>query len=274
MFDVNSEYMYRVNLSNKSITEMKKLPDGASPLFTATSLDQYIYIFGWLSDERPTYRIKHSGITATWDRMRDWPADHGRTPNAVASPNAIFLVSGEPSITKTVSKYEPSLDQWKRLKDKPTGTRGSRYLCSSDFLYCIGGFDEAYNITRVAERMDLITMEWSRIANLNLQGYVSSAVEYMKKIYVFVRDRQKNRLSAASWDPEADQWTEFQLIDSYNMPDRRSRLLKNPLVIGGSLYLLNGTDILRYDVENNKLIIVMSFTDINMQDAVLVNTVM
>lgn len=195
--------------------------------------------------------------------MCGWPEYHGYFPPVVASADAIFLVGGDRygKPNKRVSKYDPLTNRWDMLNDKPRATNWPTTLCTDEFFYCIGGTDETGNPMTTVERMDLRTMEWSSIADLNPKRNVHSAAEWGGKIYVFYVEKV---LSVASWNPVNNRWSDFKEITT--MPDRWE--LKKALVIDDRLFLFSSNDIVEYDVEKNTLSTEMSFNNMEIQDAV------
>lgn len=175
--------------------------------FSAVSLDEYIYIF---DTNQSVLKLEYGDVSATWRKVNNWNnrrGRHGECPVVVASSNAIFLVgagyrSDTPVAKRSVSKYSPSWNQWSKMKPKPTATSTSTLVCTKDFLYCIGGKDDAYEATDIVERMDLTTTKWRRIASMKQPQHDISADECKGNIYVFGYEFMKVTLEI--YDPQTD----------------------------------------------------------------------
>lgn len=238
------------------------------------SINTYIYIFEW--GKQALFRLDYSEGAEAWQSMSDWSVEqHGDGAYSVASRDTLFLVGkdgyGDPS--KSVSRYNPSLDYWEKLADKPTASSDSALLCTNQFLSCIGGRDEVRDWTNRVERMDLETLEWAEIAKLNRKPTdASHAVEFKGKIYAFWED--DSGLFAESYDPKADKWIDIEVDDpEQTIPKIRSeRSIVAAYKIDECLYLVGKQKILRYDVEENNLSNIMSYPELNVWDTVVVNT--
>ena len=102
--------------------------------FTSVSIGNHIYVLMSSS----LYRLKYGDVTATWETMNGLDDRHGWSPPAVVHSGKIYVVGGL-LLSKSVSKYDPSLNRWEVLNDKELKTRGSAIVASKGFIYSIGG---------------------------------------------------------------------------------------------------------------------------------------
>lgn len=265
LFDVehDSRFLCIFNLATKSIAKIQEYPDEVKYPFTAISLAQYLYIFGYSTKRgvRCLYRLELNGSTAeTWQQMCEWPAVHGwSAPLVAASSKSLFLVGGGwvGRFSRSVSKYDPSADHWQELPEKSIATSGSTLLCNDQFLYCLGGFGEDHKLTGRVERMELKTEQWTEIAKIHQSRYVTSAAEWQEKILIVYIE--ENWLTAETWDPRVDQWKGMKLLYFDRHTLEMCAMIEQPIILGAfavneKLYIVSKDGVMDYDLENRKFI--------------------
>ena len=218
------------------------------------------------------YRHKYGDITATWERMSDLDARHGWMPPAVAFLGSIYVVGsggGRGWISKAVSRYDPSLKQWKELKDKKIATNGSAIVTSNGFLYCIGGYNgEAIDGTDRVERLEVASQTWDEVAPMIEMRHRSSAVECNGEIIVAGGWYRGKRVdSVEKYDPGVNQWTSMK-----PMTEGRSSFRLH--LIQGSIFAIGGDiehkTIERYDFSKDRWENIRVGSEMRIQESVLV----
>lgn len=277
MFNNHCNNLYRYDDNNDSMRKLNECHESMSSSdFSAISLGEYIYVF---NQDRSLYRLEYCDVLATWEKMNNWIGDHGDRPPVVTSSNAIYLVSTwswqhTNKTSKSVSTYSPSSDQWERLHEKPTSTNKSALLCCGQYLYCFGGLTKHGFTTNNAERMDIATMEWTRIAPMERPRRGASAAQYEENIYVVGGDRESARElsdteSIEMYNPKAQQWTGLKPIDPHRTYIKRLLRSFHISEIDGSLFSVGCREIVKYDIRKNTWEIVTCCEDMDIAESVL-----
>ena len=175
--------------------------------FTAVALGDYIYVL----TQKSMYRLRYCDSAAEWERVADLIEDHGLYPPAVAASGAI-IVPGAAGwrITNVVTKYEPTLNQWRQLSDKIMSAGETTSVASPGYVYCIGGGIEDVGITNRVERLHVASESWTEIAPMISAKYKASAVEFNGNIIVAGARNLQDLNSVEKYNPEVNQWTAMQ----------------------------------------------------------------
>ena len=183
-------------------TEMKKLD------FSSVSVSKYVYVL----TEKSLYRLHLSGESFQWKKINIIEERHGSLPPAVVVSGAIYVVGsgggGEVRMSgsKAVSKYDPLLNQWKRLANKELATIGSAVVAAKGCIYSVGGYAIGVGATDRVERLDVAPQTWIEIAPMREKRVAASAIECRGKIIVAGGLHSRLR-SVEIFSPDVNQWT-------------------------------------------------------------------
>ena len=180
--------------------------------FSSVSLGNHLYVLA----EQSLYRIKYDDITSKWEKLDDLDNAHGPAPTIVSNSGMLYIVGGGwelgvGMLSKTVSKYDTSLNRWERLKDKSLATDYSAIVASKGNIYCIGGFDDVDGLGASAqvERLNVVLEIWEGVSPMNETRWGASAVECNEMIVVAGGWSRSDQLlkSVEIFDPFSNQWT-------------------------------------------------------------------
>ena len=209
IFDKKSKHLICWKPKTKSMTRIHEFNEEMKKrvFFTSVSIGNNVYVLLWSS----LYRLKYSDDTATWETMNGLDGRHGPSPPAVVHSEKIYVVGTEGGrwlLSKSVSKYDPSLNRWEILKDKTLDTKDSAVVASKGFIYNIGGIVDGFVVTDRVERLNVASQTWDEVAPMNEKRHYASAVECNEKIIVAGGRNDVGRLnSVEKYDPDVNQWT-------------------------------------------------------------------
>lgn len=282
VFDIESRNLYRIDHRNASMTKMQhfsfNIPQARFLHFEicTVSIGEYIYVF---KKDGSVYRLEYCDVMATWERLPDWTDSEREEQwllfdSIVSSGNSIFLLGVNPQksmpMTKrSIFKYNPSSSEWDKLPDKLTITRKPAIVSNKDYIYCIGGFDESGKATSIIERLDLSTMQWTRLTKKKQKMEVQSASECNGNIFVVGRHqtewRNSKKIKADKfrlemYNPKINHWTELKPAKgrALNFGKGTSSYFI-ARTIEGQLYVVAGFGIIKYDVIEKDWSVVTSF---------------
>jgi len=192
----------------------------ARKLLGAAYLDGSIYICGGYSlllEVKECFRLDLNSTELGWVQIA--PMLKGRFEfHLVAARGLLYAIGGQGPFSEhaDIEIYDPNLDKWTESV-KFTGFRmGFCSLASKeeDQIYLIGGFDDTGNKRRL-ESLNLDSMEWTRLADLNQNRSMAGCANFKGGSIVvaggwgIVHD-QVNPVKTAEWyNPYENTWEEF-----------------------------------------------------------------
>ena len=255
-WEPKTKSMTRIHEFNE---EMKKTTN-----FTSVSIGNHVYVLMRSS----LYRLKYGDVTATWETMNGLDGRHGLVPPAVVHSGKIYVVgAGGGSWSKSVSKYDPSLNRWEILKDKKLLTSDSAIVASKGFIYCIGGDVGVLGAIDRVERLNVVSQTWDEVAPMNEMRYNASAVECNEKIIVAGGwDGYVDLNSVEKYDPDVNQWTIMKPMMRERLLFRLHSIEENLIAVGGEYH---GT-IEKYDSSNDRWEIIDLGSEMRIRESVSV----
>lgn len=139
LFDSTEDCLQSLNPESAEITKFHDETFCIHKNFSAISMDSYIYV---LCDNKSVHRLDFKNKHSKWERLQSMMAYHGSyPPNASLSGSMVVIgSSGDPS--KDAELYNPVLNQWIKLREKPLAVGGQTLVSLGDSVYCVGGRHE------------------------------------------------------------------------------------------------------------------------------------
>lgn len=172
-----------------------------------------------------------------WTRKADLPT--ARSGLALTTyENQIYAIGGETEeeITGVVERYNPRLDSWVRLADKPTPVSEAQAGVIGGKIYIPGGKKASGEPITSLEVYDPLSDRWEVRSPLPepLSGY--SMVAFEGKLYLFGGwDGFDFVATVYRYDPAQDQWSELT-------PMPTARGFSGATVASGVIYVIGGFD--------------------------------
>jgi len=162
-----------------------------------------------------------------------------RARSAVAAAKGkIYVIGGEVNRAPSseVLVYDPQLDSWQEIADKPTPVMNTHAAVIGDILYVPGGTTADSVATDRVEALDLRTGDWKVLPPLPRPVTGHAVVAFADRLYV-VGGRTLNGFSDATFafDVRSGQWSSLAPI-----PTPRSQL--GAAVINERIYAVGGYD--------------------------------
>ena len=154
----------------------------------------------------------------------------------------LYVIGGHDeylNAVRTVLKYNPVCNEWKKLASMETGRRGHCAVVLEDLIYVIGGVDGGTCLKSV-ESFDPSTNQWKKVPDLANARRDPAAATVCGKIVV-VGGFRNTRLSTSSvveptcevFDPFLNQWSS---LSSPNVPRAACGIVS----VGDTVYVFGG----------------------------------
>ena len=192
---------------------------GWRTVFTSPVLLGMIAILGVLIIALSVYSgwtLSQQGNRVTEQEVEDerWehhtPLSTARAAMALTSMDgAIFAIGGrsENGISGMVERYDPGVDAWEQLAEKPVPVHDTRAVALGGRIYVAGGEDAAGGVTDLVEVYDPIEDSWDLVAPLPQARSAFAAAEYEGRLYIFGGwDGSAFVDTTYIYDPAADTW--------------------------------------------------------------------
>ena len=172
-----------------------------------------------------------------WQAKAELPA--ARSGLAVATyENQIYAIAGETSagITARLERYDPTLDAWATLMDKPVAVADVAAAVIGGQIYVPGGRLASGAVTGMLEVYDPREDAWGQRARLPiaLSAYALAASE--GRLYLFGGWNGREYVASVyEYDPDLDTWTE-------KAPMPTARGYSAAAVADGKIYVIGGTN--------------------------------
>jgi DNA-binding CsgD family transcriptional regulator len=170
-----------------------------------------------------------------WQKRADMPT--ARSGLALTTyENQIYAIGGETEkdITGAVERYDPRLDLWARLADKPIPVAEIQAGVVGGKIYIPGGKNASGDPIASLEVYDPLSNRWEPKSALPepMSGY--SMVAFEGALYLFGGWNGSDFVSAVyRYDPAQDQWSELT-------PMPTARAFSGAAVVGGVIFVIGG----------------------------------
>ncbi len=156
----------------------------------------------------------------------------------VAHDNSIFAIAGQTSsgISGAVERYDPEMDQWVSLSQKPTSVSEVSAAVLGGKIYVPGGRIFGDNVTNIMEIYDPRDDVWEKGKSMprGISGYALTA--YEGKLYLFGGwDGEQVVDIVLEFDPEREEWSELSRMQT-------ARMYAGSTIDAGKIYILGGFD--------------------------------
>lgn len=194
-------------------------------------------------------------LSAQWSSRASLPSARSQH-NAVMHPNGkIYVFDGLDAsgtfLSSATDIYNTSTNSWTTGAGTGVGRRGAAYCLGTDNkIYSISGYGSGFLTD--CRRYDVSSNTWSTVANIPTATWMSSAVSYGGKIYVFGGENATNLLqiyniSTNSWSSGA----------SLPVALKHAQVALDP--VNGAVYLMGGvnssnvalSDVYKYNISTN-----------------------
>nr|XP_039252379.1 kelch-like protein diablo [Styela clava] len=154
-------------------------------LYSIVALNDYLYV---LMENGEVHRTKYADPEPKWKRLSDMICDHGYSPSAVAmngnNSGCIYVCGKCGSHSRSVARYNPTNNEWQKLKSMKIGRGGPAVVSAKGRLYCFAGFDESGYSIESGEVFDPKSSKWDFTAPMPVDMEYASAAQSNDFIYV------------------------------------------------------------------------------------------
>lgn len=157
---------------------------------------------------------------------------------AVAYENMIYAIAGETEagVVDTVERYNPELDSWDILNEKPLPVSDVAGAVIGGKIYVPGGRLPSGDLTDALEIYGPRENRWEQGAQLPVPVSAYALAAFEGKLYIFGGwDGEEYRDTVYEYDPSFDRWEE-------RTPMPTARAYSGAAVAGGKIYVLGGLD--------------------------------
>lgn len=177
----------------------------------------------------PQLQSAEEAMAARWQELAPLPEPIVGVA-AVAYGGEILSIGGEGSegVSDCVFSYNPEVDIWRRLSDKPTPVTDVNGVVIGEKIYIPGGRTADEQPTNILEIYDPRQDTWTRGSSLPIAVSSYGLADFEGKLYLFGGwDGYKDLRGVWIYDPEKDTWHQGtqmaqakMSLDAVSLPDR------------------------------------------------------
>ncbi|MGB4595296.1 MAG: LuxR C-terminal-related transcriptional regulator [Anaerolineaceae bacterium] len=172
-----------------------------------------ITIFTLLQRDRPN---QETTLQSKWQKLSNLPTIHLKPAIAVVD-SLIYVIGGDSKAgpSSKMDRYNPKLDDWETLIDKPTPVSLAKAVVIGNKIYVPGGKLSNGQATNVLEVFDPDKLTWTERSKLPNPIYNYGLSVFENKIYLFGgQNEQRISWFVYVYDPIADEWFEETTLNS------------------------------------------------------------